>query len=126
MIAGILALWRGFWGRCPVCGFGIMFRTFFGMNEGCAKCGRRYEGTGNQSTGAMGISLFVTLTLGFTGGVLLVIYLPNILAIALAIWLISLAIFQAVFYRLSRGLWIGILCITGAMDEDEHRDEFYL
>ena len=126
MVEGLRAFWRGLLGRCPHCGHGRIFRTFYSMVEGCAQCGRRYEGTGDQSTGAMGISLTLTLVFGFIGGVLVVVYLGDQLPLGMTILLVALSVFQAIMYRFSRGLWIGLLCVTGAMNEDEHRDEFYL
>ncbi len=126
MLAAIVALWRGFVGRCPVCGRGRMFRSFYTLIEGCALCGRRYEGMGNQNTGAMGISVTLTTLLGFIGGFLLVLYVPDQLVLGLVCLFVLLTIFHAIFYRLARGLWIGLLSITGAMDEDERRDEFFL
>ncbi len=125
MFEGLRALWRGSLGRCPHCGYGRIFRSFFELLEGCAQCGRRYEGTGDQSTGAMGISLTVTTLIGFIGAVLVVLWLPNQLGWGVTALLIALSGFQALAYRVSRGMWIGLLWITGAMDEDEHRDEFY-
>lgn len=126
MFEGLRRLWRGFIGRCPHCGYGHIFRSFYGMIEGCAQCGRRFEGTGDQSTGAIGISLTITLTIGFIGGVLVVLWLPDQLEWGLFGLLSFLGVFQAIVYRVSRGMWIALLFITGAMDEDEHRDEFYL
>lgn len=126
MIDGLITLWRGFLGHCPHCGYGRIFRSFFGLVEGCAQCGRRYEGTGDQSAGAMGISLTVTMALGFIGGILLVLFAPDHLVPGMVALLVILSGFQAIAYRLSRGLWIGLLALTGAMDEDEHRDEFYI
>jgi uncharacterized protein (DUF983 family) len=126
MFEGLRSFWRGMLGRCPHCGYGHIFRTFYVMAEGCAQCGRRYEGTGDQSTGAMGISLTLTLVVGFSGGILVVLYSADNLTLGMILLLLALSIFQALIYRVSRGLWIGLLCVTGAMDEDEHREEFYL
>ncbi len=126
MFEGLRALWRGSLGRCPHCGYGHIFRTFFELIEGCAQCGRRYEGTGDQSTGAMGISLTVTTLLGFIGAVLVVLWMPDELGWGVTALLTTLSAFQVIAYRVARGMWIGLLSITGAMDEDEHRDEFYL
>lgn len=33
------ALWRGFWGRCPECGEGRMFRAYLKVNDACPVCG---------------------------------------------------------------------------------------
>ena len=33
------ALWRGFRGRCPLCGEGRIFRAFLKVNDACPSCG---------------------------------------------------------------------------------------
>jgi len=33
------ALWRGFRGRCPSCGEGLMFHRFLKVNDHCPACG---------------------------------------------------------------------------------------
>src|SRR5579872_5412891 len=33
------ALLRGFFGRCPACGKGKMFRAFLKVNDSCSECG---------------------------------------------------------------------------------------
>jgi uncharacterized protein (DUF983 family) len=65
-------LWRGLLRRCPLCGGGDVFRTFFEVRERCPRCHypvRREEG---HWIGAVGINtivtfglLFVTLGVGF-------------------------------------------------------------
>ena len=126
MSGEIQALWRGFSGRCPVCGMGRMFRSYYELHEGCAQCGRRYEGMGNQNTGAIGITLSLTTFFGFMGSFVLVFYSPSYLGWKVAALFSLLGIFHALFYRVARGLWIGLLAITGAIDEDDQRDEFFL
>ena len=61
------ALALGVVGRCPVCGHGKLFRTFFKINDSCPHCHASFIGSGNQSTGAMGINVVVTIALGFGG-----------------------------------------------------------
>ncbi|HBW52418.1 MAG TPA: DUF983 domain-containing protein [Herpetosiphon sp.] len=126
MFNALLMLWRGLGGRCPTCGYGHMFKTFFGLIEGCPACGLRFEGTGDQSTGAMGISLTITVALGFAGALILVWQWPDHLILGTAGLIGVLSIFQLFCYRVSRGFWIGILAITGAIHEDERRDQFFL
>ena len=128
MLDLIVCIWRGICGRCPICGLGRMYRpgSFYALLEGCAQCGRRYEGMGNQMAGAIGISLTLTTFLGFVGGFLLVIWVPNHVMWGLVGLFAGLSIFHSLFYRVARGLWLGILAFTGALDEDDHRDEFLL
>lgn len=64
-------LWRGFWRRCPLCGSGGCFTTWFEVRDRCPTCNfpiRREEG---HWIGAVGINTVVSfglllLTLGAT------------------------------------------------------------
>ena len=58
-------LWRGLRRRCPLCGSGGMFTTFFQVRERCPRCNfstRREEG---HWLGAIGINTIVTFGLLF-------------------------------------------------------------
>ena len=65
-------LWRGLFRRCPLCGIGDVFETWFVVRERCPRCHypiRREEG---HWLGAVGINtivtfgaLFLTLLVGF-------------------------------------------------------------
>ncbi len=118
MIRFFQALLRGFFGRCPVCGRGRMFRSFYGLRERCEYCGTEYERTGNQSTGGMAINLVVTILLGFIGGIILVLRWPDAVLPGLALLIVVLTLFHIVFYRCAKGLWLGITSLTGDMEHD--------
>jgi uncharacterized protein (DUF983 family) len=56
-------LWRGFWRRCPLCGSGGCFETWFTKRDRCPRCNfplRREEG---HWIGALGINTVVTFAL---------------------------------------------------------------
>lgn len=112
------ALLLGALGRCPHCGRGQLFRSFYGLQPACAVCGTRFERTGNQSTGGMAINLVVTILLGFAGGILLVLHYPDFVLQGLLIMLAGLTVFHLLFYRPAKGLWIGLMELTGDMDHD--------
>lgn len=115
----LLALMRGFIGRCPLCGRGRVFRSYYGLNEGCTHCGVVFEATGNQSTGGMGINIVLTIFLGFIGGIFLVIYAPDHGGLGLAGLLAAMTLFHIIFYRFARGLWLGVMVMTGDLEHDK-------
>ena len=114
----ILALWRGLIGRCPQCGRGKLFKSFYGIRERCAVCDVQFERTGNQSTGGMAINLVLTLMLGFAGGIWLVLRDPNAIFPQLFILIGGLMVFHVLFYRPAKGLWLGLTSLTGDMEHD--------
>ncbi|GAA5526472.1 DUF983 domain-containing protein [Herpetosiphon gulosus] len=112
----LLAMLRGFIGRCPLCGKGKLFRSYYDIHPTCSACGVGYEATGNQSTGAMGINIVLTIFLGFIGGIFLVIYASDQLMQGLLALLLVMSIFHIIFYRFARGLWLGLMVATGDLE----------
>lgn len=112
------ALMRGLFGRCPACGRGQIFNSFYGLNERCSYCKNRFHQDGSPTVGAMIINMFVTILLGFIGGIGLVLVVDvDSLMLALLALLVALGIFSSIFYRFARGLWVGITTLTGANEE---------
>lgn len=102
---------------CPACQHGRMFRSLSKMNVRCPKCGVIFERDSGEITGAMAINATVTMTLDFMGaGTIFFVDVP------ISMLLLSLTAFTVVFpiwfYRHSRGLWVGIIYLTGSMFED--------
>lgn len=114
----LLSVWRGLIGRCPLCGRGKLFYAYYKVRERCDHCGVRYEPTSGQSTGGMAINLVLTMFLGFAGGILLVLRYPDRLFVGLAALLAVMALFHIIFYRFARGLWLGIMVMTGDLSHD--------
>ena len=98
--------------RCPRCHRGAMFSTWFTMRPACPACGMPFERASGEITGGMGFNIVTTLfiviiaaaVIGFTG----VPLLPALLAMGLVT-----VVFPIVFYPFSRGLWVGLLYLTG-------------
>jgi uncharacterized protein (DUF983 family) len=119
MIRFLRALLDGLLLRCPRCHAGRMFAHGFTMNEACPNCGLPFEQASGEVTGGMGINIVVTLVAIILGS--LVFGLNR--NVPLAPLLIGLALFAVLFpiafYRSSRGLWAGLLYITG---DNQERD----
>lgn len=103
---------------CPACQRGHMFRSRFRMNVRCPVCGVIFERDGGEITGGMAINSLVTCTIVFIGSGLAAIFTQiSLLLLFLGIGLFAL-VFSVWFYRYARGLWVGIIYLTGSMFED--------
>ncbi|HMO57457.1 MAG TPA: DUF983 domain-containing protein [Roseiflexaceae bacterium] len=101
---------------CPACQRGRMFRSWFRMNIRCPVCGIIFERDAGEVTGGVAINTLVTLTIAVCGAalafstkipVLLLLAVLSVLTILFPLW----------FYRHARSLWVGILYLTGSIDE---------
>jgi hypothetical protein len=94
-----------------------MFAHGFTMRQSCPRCGLEFERAAGEITGGMGINTVVTL-LAITIGSLVFGLNP---AIPLGPLLLGLGLFAIVFpilfYRSSRGIWAGVLYLTGDNSE---------
>jgi uncharacterized protein (DUF983 family) len=93
--------------RCPLCGQGKLFRSWFRMHENCPNCGVKFEREGGFFLGSIYINY------GLTSLVAAIVYpillfkriLPN--QISMALVLAFVLIFPLLFFPLSRSLWLG-------------------
>jgi len=113
------AVWDGFRLRCPRCRRGHMFERGFKMNTACPVCGLRFERSSGEITGGMGFNIVFTLIVVIIGALWggldpAVPLLPLLLGLGLFALLFPIA-----FYRSSRGMWAGILYVTGDNDEPD-------
>jgi uncharacterized protein (DUF983 family) len=117
----IRALVDGLLLRCPRCHRKSMFERGFSIRAVCPHCGQPFESASGEVTGGMGINITVTLVIIM--GVALVLGLnPRVPLLPLLFGLGAFAvIFPIVFYRPSRGLWVGLLYLTGNAAELDSR-----
>ena len=120
MIRLLRALFDGVALRCPRCHRGHLFARGFAMHARCPACGLEFERATGEITGGMGVNTVVTL-LAITAASLVFGLNP---AVPLAPLLIGLGLFAVLFpiafYRSSRGLWVGMLYLTGNNAEADH------
>ena len=115
---GIRTLLRGVFGHCLMCGRGRVFNSFYGLNPACSQCGAHFHQDGSPTVGAMIITMFVPILLGFSGGVVLVIAVGvDDVMLGLLAWLLILTVVSAIFYRFACGLWVGITTLPGANEK---------
>lgn len=103
-------LLRGMTRRCPLCGAGGSFESYFTMRERCPRCNLRFDRIDGQRVGAIGMNTIATfgmLAIVVVGGLVLTypefdlsILLPATIAVALVV--------PVLFYPFSRTLWNSI------------------
>src|SRR5688572_12307261 len=117
-----LLLWRGLRRRCPLCGDGQVFRSFFKVKERCPRCNFPLEREEGHWLGAVGINMIVTLTLLFF--TMLVAFLLTIderraVAILIPCFLVA-GLTPLLFFGSSHTVWSAIEL---AMNPLEPRDD---
>jgi uncharacterized protein (DUF983 family) len=107
-----IVVWRGLRLRCPVCGQGRLFRTYFTMYEKCSSCGVGFAREHGQWVGSLDINTFVVAFALMIG----VGFAPlGSLQVSLAIWLTAAIVVPLITFRFSRGLWTAIVHLTGGV-----------
>jgi len=100
-------LWRRACLRCPRCGARSLFRAWFAMHERCAVCGLRFEREQGYFLGAMYINYGVTVVLALLGSFALEYWTRPSLTQQLVLWIGFCTVFPVLFFRHSRGMWLG-------------------
>ncbi|MFN2587114.1 MAG: DUF983 domain-containing protein [Actinomycetota bacterium] len=109
MTAGT-ALSRGLRKRCPRCGQGKVFRTYFRMNDVCSVCGYAFLREPGYWTGAMTVNIaaceawFFVLFVGTLVATLPDVNWPLLLVLAV----VTNGLFPVVFFPYSRTLWMSL------------------
>ncbi len=103
---------RGLRLRCPVCGQGFLFKTYFTMHEACSSCGVRFAREHGQWVGSLDINTFVVAF-----GLMIASAFSPLwsLPVTLAVWGAVAIVVPLVTFRFSRGLWTAIVHLTGGV-----------
>ena len=104
------AIGRGLRRRCPNCGQGKVFSSFFRLNTSCSNCGFRFEREPGYWTGA------IALNIAFVEVWVALLILGTVIATApdipwTSIWIVGLATNAVLPFLLlpySRTLWMGL------------------
>jgi uncharacterized protein (DUF983 family) len=107
-----IVCWRGLKLRCPVCGRGRLFASYFVMNRNCSVCGVGFAREYGQWVGSLDINTLLTAVVvmacvGF--GPLWDVKTSLAVYVSLAI------VFPIATFRFSRGLWTAIVHLTGGV-----------
>ena len=101
-------LGRAFRLRCPRCGMGKLFRSFFRMHERCESCDLKYERAPGYFLGSIYINYGLT-AMSTTIAYVTLHFGKNIPNKELMPYLIGFCvIFPTLFYRYARALWISL------------------
>jgi len=104
--------WRGLKLRCPVCGEGPLFKSYFVMNRHCAVCGVGFAREHGQWVGSLDINTLLTavVLMAFVG------FGPLwSLRTSLVVYCSAAVIFPLLTFRPVRGLWTAIVHLTGGV-----------
>ena len=101
---------RGLARRCPVCGQGGLFTSWFSLAERCPRCGLRFERIEGHWLGAVGLNTIVSFSVLFVVVVAaLVASHPEYDPVPLAVAATSAAVIVPLaFYPSSKTAWTAI------------------
>ncbi|MEP6995425.1 MAG: DUF983 domain-containing protein [Acidobacteriota bacterium] len=105
-------LWRGLRLRCPVCGVGKLFQSYFVMWDHCKACGVSFAREHGQWVGSLDINTFFTaflLMIGVGFGPLWS------LRTSLIVWCSAAVLVPLATFRFVRGVWTAIVHLTGGV-----------
>jgi uncharacterized protein (DUF983 family) len=107
-----LALGRGLRLKCPVCGVGRLFSSFWSMREECPHCGVSFRREEGFWLGSMDINLTLSLLL-ILGSL---VFLPDLeVKRELAVLGGASVLLPAILFRFVRGFWMALLFLSGAV-----------
>ena len=107
---GFSVFLRGATKRCPRCGSGNLFKSWFRIRERCPRCGLRLEREEGGFLGAITINYIVTAGVWVALLVVwLVVDLPDLLVAALTIASLAVAgLFPLLFWPFSKTIWASV------------------
>lgn len=100
---------RGLRLRCPACGKGRIYRSFFSVHSACAACGSVYQRDPGDWSGGAEIALVLTVLFAVVGLVLVSRLTEWDPMAELVVVLAGTAIAFPLFYRHVKGFWIGVV-----------------
>lgn len=118
-----LLLWRGARRRCPRCGSGGAFVTWFRLAERCPGCRLRFEREGDFFLGAYVVNLAVTeglLAIALFAYILRAVDEPgtSLLPVLVAVVVLSV-VAPVLFFPFARTIWAAVDLATRPVAPDE-------
>ena len=121
-------LWRGFFRRCPLCGNGGCFKSFFEVKDRCPTCNfplRREEGHWIGAIGMNTIVSFGLLLITLSVGVALTWNDRRAAPIFISTFAVALVV-PIVFFGPSQTLWSAIDLAMRPLEPDDDVDPRYI
>ena len=104
----VAALMRGLRRRCPNCGAGKAFESYFRLRERCPVCHYAFEREEGYWTGAMIVNIAaceIWFVIGFVAT--LILTAPDVnWAVILVVMLVTNGLLPIVFYPFSKTIWM--------------------
>ncbi len=119
-----LLLWRGFWRRCPLCGSGGCFESFFTKKERCPRCNFPLKREEGHWIGALGMNTIVTFGLLFgtmVAGFALTWSDPQAVPIFVSCFLVA-GLTPILFFGSSQTLWSAVDLAMRPLEPDDEVD----
>jgi len=117
---------RGARRRCPRCGHGRLFRTWWTIRDRCPHCGLRFVREEGYFTGVYLVNFGVVLAVLFVVVMAYAIYLANDPGAsvwpALIVGSVIAVVLPVVFYPFARTIWIALDLAMTPMDLEEILD----
>ena len=115
---------RGFVHRCPRCGAGHVFQSFFTLKERCPRCGVRFIRHEGFSLGSTTINMVVTFSIFLSIIIVgLIVTYPHIEVVPVTIAGLAVAIVvPIVFYPSAQTIWAGLDLAMRPLDPVEEAE----
>jgi uncharacterized protein (DUF983 family) len=107
--------------RCPRCGEGALFASWFRMHDVCPVCDLRFEREPGYFVGAIYVNYAITAVLCLGGPIALDVAFGIPLWAQLVLACLLAALVPIVFFRYSRSLWLCIDHLVTTADEAMER-----
>lgn len=111
---------------CPMCGEGKLFKGWFRMAKGCARCGFVFERDPGYFLGATYINYGLTTLISTWTYIVLRFVLAVGQGILIPVLATFCVVFPVVFFRYARSLWLAFDCYldpSGALESRSERHE---
>jgi uncharacterized protein (DUF983 family) len=107
--------------RCPQCGQGPLFESWFAMHDTCGVCGLRFEREEGYFVGAIYVNYAVTAVASLGGAIALDVAFGIPVWAQLTIAGVLAVLVPIVFFRYSRSFWLCIDHLATSADEAMER-----
>jgi uncharacterized protein (DUF983 family) len=108
----------GLFFRCPNCGEGKIFKSFFAIYDTCSRCGVRFDRDTGNLTGSGAINYFLACILTFFASFFAIRRYGFFEGVTFAI-LGFMILLTFLLYRPSKALWIGLIWVFGFVYRDD-------
>jgi uncharacterized protein (DUF983 family) len=104
--------------RCPNCGQGKIFKSFFNIHETCTHCQVRFDRDKGNLTGSAAINYFLACIITFFVAFFTIRRYGFFEGVTFAI-LGLMVVLTFLLYRPSKALWIGLIWVFGFVYKDD-------